>query len=94
MNNNVTFLYVCLRDFGICGLIIGPMYIALFFAIIYKFYIKKKSIRTDALYFYLASNLPYFLFEFFLNRTPVILTFIYIIIMYKILYYKSENETE
>ena len=28
MNNNVTFLYVCLRDFDIYGLIIGPAYIA------------------------------------------------------------------
>lgn len=86
MNNNVTFMYVCLRDFDIYGLIIGPAYIALWFAMLYKFYIKKKSVKTDALYFYLISNLPYFIFEFFLNKTPVILTFIFIIVIYKIIY--------
>ena len=91
MNNNVTFMYVCLRDFDIYGLIIGPAYIALCFAMLYKFYIKKKSVRTDALYFYLISNLPYFIFEFFLNKTPVILTFIFISIIYKIVYSKSNK---
>lgn len=94
MNNNVTFMYVCLRDFDIYGLIIGPAYIALWFAMLYKFYIKKKSVRTDALYFYLISNLPYFIFEFFLNRTSVILTFVFIILIYKIVYKKYEYMTK
>lgn len=89
MNNNVTFLYVCLRDFDIYGLIIGPAYIALWFVILYKLYIHKKSVKNDALYFYLVSNLPYFIFEFFLNKTPVILTFIFIIIIYKVVYNKN-----
>ena len=92
MNNNVTFLYVCLRDFDIYGLIIGPAYIALWFAILYKLYIKLKSAKTDALYYYLVSNLPYFIFEFFLNKTQVIMTFVFIIIMYKIAYSKNKGE--
>lgn len=85
MNNNVTFLYVCLRDFGTFGLIIDSAYIALWFAIIYKLYKKRKSIKTDALYFYMVSNLPYFIFEFVLNKTSTILTFIYIVIVYHII---------
>lgn len=92
MNNNVTFLYVCLRDFDIYGLIIDSAYIALWFAIIYKLYIKRNSLKTDAMYFYLISNLPYFIFEFVLNKTPTILTFIYIIIVYNIICKKNKNK--
>ncbi len=91
MNNNVTFLYVCLRDFDIWGLIIGPAYIALWFAVTYKLYIKKKSIKTDALYFYLVSILPYFIFEFYINKTPFLLTIIFIILIYKFVYKLNEN---
>ena len=84
MNNNATFLYVCLRDFDFIGLIIGPAYIALWFVILYKLYIKKKSLKTDIMFFYIVSCIPYFLFEFYLNRTPTVLTFIYIMFLYKI----------
>lgn len=94
MNNNVTFLYVCLRDFDIYGLIIGPAYIALWFAVIYKLYIKKKSIKTDALYFYLVSILPYFIFEFYINKTPFLLTVIFIILIYKFIYMRKERKNE
>lgn len=94
MNNNVTFLYVCLRDFDIYGLIIGPAYIALWFAVIYKLYIKKKSIKTDALYFYLMSILPYFIFEFYINKTPFLLTVIFIILIYKFIYTRKERKNE
>ena len=94
MNNNVTFLYVCLRDFDIFGLIIGPAYIALWFAIIYKLYTKKKSIKTDALYFYLVSILPYFIFEFYINKTTFLLTIIFIILIYNFVYKRREKKNE
>ncbi len=91
MNNNVTFLYVCLRDFGSLGLIIDVAYIALWFSILYKMYKKKKCIMTDALYFYLISNMPYFIFGFTLDKTAIILTYIYIIFIYKIAYKKERR---
>lgn len=91
MNNNVTFLYVCLRDFGNLGLIIDVAYIALWFSILYKMYKKKKCIMTDALYFYLISNMPYFIFGFTLDKTAMILTFIYIVFIYKIAYKKEKS---
>jgi len=94
MNNNVTFLYVCLRDFDIYGLIIGPAYIALWFSIIYKLYTKKKCIKTDALYFYLVSILPYFVFEFYINKTTFLLTIIFIILIYNFVYKRKEKKNE
>ncbi len=94
MNNNVTFLYVCLRDFDIYGLIIGPAYIALWFSVIYKLYTKKKCIKTDALYFYLVSILPYFVFEFYINKTTFLLTIIFIILIYNFVYKRKEKKNE
>lgn len=94
MNNNVTFLYVCLRDFDIYGLIIGPAYIALWFSVIYKLYIKKKCIKTDALYFYLVSILPYFVFEFYINKTTFLSTIIFIILIYNFVYTRKERKNE
>ncbi len=85
MNNNVTFMYVCLRDFDILGLIIGPMYIALWLAFIYKQYVNNGSIKNEALYIYMISNLPYFIFEFFINKTPFVLTIIFIIVLDKLI---------
>ena len=84
MNNNVTFMYVCLRDFDIFGLIIGPMYIALWLVFIYKQYINNHSIKNEALYIYMISNLPYFIFEFFINKTPFALTVIFIMVLDKL----------
>ena len=64
----------------------------MWFAVIYKLYIKKKSIKTDALYFYLVSILPYFIFEFYINKTPFLLTVIFIILIYKFIYTRKERK--
>lgn len=85
MNNNVTFMYVCLRDFGVCGLIIGPMYISLWITFIYKKYIYNHSIKNEVLYIYIVSSLPYFIFEFFINKTSFLITIILIILLYKLI---------
>ena len=85
MNNNVTFMYVCLRDFGVFGLIIGPMYISLWITFIYKKYVYNPSIKNEVLYVYIVSSLPYFIFEFFINKTSFLITIIFIILLYKLI---------
>lgn len=82
MNNNITFLYICLRDFDVLGLIIGPAYISAWYSFVYKFYIKRSSVLSDALYYYLCSILPYFIFNFQISNTPVFMTIIFIVLVY------------
>lgn len=86
MNNNVTFLYVCLRDFGYFGVVIGPLYIAFLYALVYKKQKIYKNELNKAMYIYSLSILPYFIFEFYISRTPVILTYMFIYILFKILH--------
>ena len=83
MNNNVTYLYVCLRDFGIIGLLIGPFYISAIFSLFYKMYHNNIDNKCYlALYTFVLSNLFYLSFEFKFNITPVFYTIIFIYIIY------------
>lgn len=86
MNNNVTFLYVCLRDFGIFGLVLGPLYISIWYSIIYKLYKKSNKIKYKVMYIYILSLMPYFIFEFTLNRLQNIMVFVFISLLYKFAY--------
>ena len=93
LNNNVTFLYVPLRDFGIFGLLIGPLYLSFIYAIAYK---KKKNLPTvknKAIYYYLCSILPYFIFEFYLNKTNTFFTIIFILVIPYIFFKKGGHLT-
>lgn len=74
MNNNVTMIYAFLRDFDIYGLIIGPCVLAFIYAVSYKAKNKKGEIQYRAVYYYLLSQLPYFLFEFVLAKGSVVFT--------------------
>jgi len=89
MNNNLTFAYVCLRDFGLLGLLIDPVYISLIYAFIYKKYKKNEDDKYKIMYFYSLSILPFFIFEYYFSRTPVVLTYIYIIIVFHFIYEKK-----
>lgn len=83
MNNNVTYLYVCLRDFGIIGLLIGPFYISTILSLFYKMYHNNINNKCYlALYTFVLSNLFYLSFEFRFNITPVFYTIIFIYIIY------------
>lgn len=91
MNNNITFIYVCLRDFGLFGLILDPIYVSLVYAIIYKKYILHTEEKYKVMYYYALSILPFWIFEFYFARTTIILTFVYISIIFKIVYDKIET---
>ena len=91
LNNNVTYLYVCLRDFGTLGLIIGPLYLSLLYSIVYKKFVYYKSIKNKALYFYMISVVPYLILEFYFNRTGTIYTIIFILLIGK-LFVKEEKK--
>ncbi|MGN8964294.1 O-antigen polymerase [Bariatricus sp. HCP28S3_D3] len=88
MNNNVTFAYVCLRDFGILGLVIDPAYMALVYAFIYKRYKVVNSVCSKAMLYYSIAILPFWIFEFYIARTPVMLIFVYMYFIDKFLYKK------
>lgn len=89
MNNNVTYLYVFLRDFGVIGLIICPFLLAIVYSTSYKN--KENNIGTRAIYYFLLSVMPYFLFEFRLAICGSFLTIIYIIILYGLCSTKKER---
>lgn len=92
LNNNVTFLYVPLRDFGFIGLIIGPLYISAIFAIAYKKYKHFPTTKNKALYYYLCSILPFFIFEFYLNKTNTFITILYIIFLPNVFFKKERKD--
>ncbi len=91
MNNNVTFLYVCLRDFGILGLLLGPLYISIVYTHFAKLYEKSNKDCYKIAYYYLISLIPYFLFFFPFSNTPTLILFIMIFIFYKVLYKKTSR---
>ena len=91
MNNNVTFLYTCLRDFGIFGLYIGPLYISLIYTKFAKMYEKYQKDCYKIAYYYLLSLIPYFIFFFPFANTPTFMLFVLIFLVYKITYKKEGN---
>ena len=91
MNNNVTFIYTCLRDFGILGLIIGPLLLSCLYSYIYKKQKKSNTVLNKSMYYYLCSILPYLVFEFYFNRLSVIMTIIIIFIFNTIIVSKQKT---
>lgn len=89
MNNNVTMIYAFLRDFDLYGLIIGPCVIALIYAITYKTNKKEGRIQDRAVYYYLLSQLPYFLFEFVLAKGSIVFTIGAILLLSRIILKKQ-----
>ena len=81
MNNNVTMLYVFLRDFDIWGLIIGPMILALVYVCSYKARKNRRTLLSRVIYYYLLSQMPYFLFEYIFAKGNVVFVIIFVFLI-------------
>ena len=84
MNNNVTFLYSALRDFGVLGLIIYPMILAFFLMKFYNKKEKEKTLYSKAMYDFFLINAIFLLFDFKFSDPSTIWTFLFIYIFYKL----------
>ena len=84
INNNVTFLYSALRDFGVLGLIIYPAIISYFFITFYNKKEKENSIYSKSIYYYFLINAIFLLFDFNFSNPATIFTFMYIYILNKL----------
>ena len=92
MNNNVTMLYIFLRDFDVWGLIIGPMVLALVYVWAYKARKNKRTLISRAIYYYLLSQMPYFLFEYILAKGNVVFVIIFMLLIYRIVSTRERTE--
>lgn len=81
MNNNCTMIYAFLRDFGILGLVIGPMILAYIYNKAYKYKRKGTNVYTKGYYYYCLSIMPFLLFEWMPARTSIVMIPIMIYIL-------------
>ncbi|WP_207942082.1 oligosaccharide repeat unit polymerase [Candidatus Enterococcus lowellii] len=88
MNNNSTYLYAALRDFGILGLFIYPMVLAKYFQVVYNNFLMNRTVFTESLYAYSLAMLVFLLFEWMPARINIILAGVFMYLLYKSFFIK------
>lgn len=82
MNNNVTMVYAFLRDFGFFGLIICPLFLAYFYAKIYKNKVldQNNTLRMG-LWVFVMGELPFLLFEYTFAKMATVMVLIFMLLL-------------
>lgn len=78
MNNNCTFVYGVLRDFGAAGILIGPTILAVACQKVYSYYAKFRSDYSIMLYSYMSVILFFMIIEWMFGRVNVVYTGIFL----------------
>lgn len=78
MNNNCTYVYGVLRDFGAAGLLIGPAILAVVCCKAYSYYERSGSDYGLILYLYMVVVLLFMVIEWMFGRVNVVYTAIYL----------------
>ena len=94
MNNNCTYVYGVLRDFGVVGLLIGPMILAVVCHVICKYFENKRNDFGLILYLYMMIVLFFMVIEWMFGRVNVIYTGIFLYLIMRLccvkkLYYNT-----
>ena len=83
INNNTTFLYSALRDFGEWGILIYSVLLAFLIVTLYKRKNEKPTTYNRALFYYMFYNLIFLIFEFDLALPTTVFVFIYLWLLTK-----------
>lgn len=84
INNSVTIIGYALRDFGFLGIFIYTAIITLIYTYLYKRKKEKNNILNKALYYYFIKCSIFLFSDFQFANTGTIITFIYLILLYKL----------
>lgn len=84
MNNNCTFLYAALRDFGVIGIVIYSCFLAYILAKVYLNFKNNNNVFNEAIYIYIVMVSMLLLFEWQFARPNVVFTIILLLLYEKI----------